>query len=256
MPPSRIPAAAGRALVVLPALCLMLAGEPAPGPAFVDTAPVLASAHSSLPSPWAAAYDQGKAETVDATTVFSDSTSIPCAPGTTDLGVHDGYHSSNKIPVRLCAVDNLRSTATESVPSSPFYIKSANAGANRHAIVNSRVSGPVQAMVRDMKAAGVSVSAFSTYRSMERQTDLCAKDPGCKVGDYELQAKPGTSNHQMGLALDFSGRRVKLPGATCAAPAKSPNDPVWKWLVAHAGDYGYRQYAAESWHWEPGATKC
>jgi hypothetical protein len=245
--------AARRALTPLAALCLVVGC-----PAWIDR-PHHADDRAIHPAALSVAgYDPGKAERVDAATVFNDSTSIPCAPGTTDLGVHDGYHQSVKIPVRLCAVDNLPNSSTESNPSSSYYIRNGKVGAKGHAIVNSRVSGPMQAMVRDMKAAGVSVRAFSTYRSMERQQALCAKDSGCPRGDYRLQARPGTSNHQMGVAIDFTMPQTKDAGASCAAPASNPNNAVWKWLSAHAGNYGFKQYAAESWHWEPltAANRC
>lgn len=190
-------------------------------------------------------------------TVLSASAPVPCAAGTTDLGIHPGYHSSARILIRLCAVSNLSSTAVESSPASSFYIKNGSVGANRHAIVNSRVSGAVYSMVRDMKATGLSVSTFSTYRSMERQTALCHKDARCRAGDYQFLAKPGTSNHQMGLAIDFTMPQTKSPGSSCAAPASSPGNPVWRWLNVHAGHYGFKQYSAEPWHWEAlAANRC
>jgi LAS superfamily LD-carboxypeptidase LdcB len=167
--------------------------------------------------------------------------------------VHDGYRSSIRVPIRLCSVSNLASGAVESDPAvRSFYIKnSRGVGANRHAIVNSRVSGAVYNMVRDMKASGLSVSADSTYRSMERQEYLCAADTRCRAGNHQFLAKPGTSNHQMGLAIDFTTMPQKgVTGATCAAPATAPNNPDWKWLNAHAAHYGFKQYAAEPWHWE------
>jgi LAS superfamily LD-carboxypeptidase LdcB len=109
-------------------------------------------------------------------------------------------------------------------------------------------------MVRDMKAAGLPISAFSTYRSMERQQSLCDGDRGgCSRGVYHSQAKPGTSNHQMGLAIDFSGMGTHAAAGTACASAST--SPVWKWLKAHAAHYGFHQYAAEPWHWEA-ASGC
>jgi hypothetical protein len=72
-----------------------------------------------------------------------DSSAIPCAPGTDDLGVHPGYVKGKKVSIRLCAVESLPSTGDESTPSSKYYVP----GADGKAIVNSRVSGAVAAMV-------------------------------------------------------------------------------------------------------------
>jgi hypothetical protein len=210
---------------LLPPLCLLLGVALTSGQAHASPVPVEANRLETVPA-----------------TVFGDSTSVPCAPGTTDLGVHDGYHSSIRIRVRLCAVN---------------YISNGRVGASGHAIVNSRVSAAVQAIVRDMKAAGLSVVAASSYRSMDHQRDLCAGDARCRAGDHRFLASPGTSNHQMGLAVDFFRPYSTRTAAGCAAPASAPGNPIWRWLHAHAAHYGLKQYSAEPWHWEAaGANRC
>ncbi|HEY9416361.1 MAG TPA: M15 family metallopeptidase [Pseudonocardia sp.] len=247
------------ALTLMTAIYVVFVAGATPAPAAADPPTVLSSALSAQPPARPAAFDPDTAPAIEVASVFSGSASVPCAAGTTDLGVHDGYHSGIKIPIRLCAVPDLPSTATESNRSSGYYVKSATAGANGHAIVNSRISGAALAMVREMKAAGLSPSTFSSYRSMERQQSLCAKDSGCPHGDYHMQAKPGTSNHQMGLAIDFDFHAAlkSPPGSTCATPASAPTNAVWKWLTAHATRYGFQQYAAEAWHWEAAsANRC
>jgi hypothetical protein len=200
------------------------------------------------------AYADPAPERSAASSVFSDSTTVRCASGTTDLGVHDGYHLGVKIPVRLCRVDNLPSTGPDSDPYNPFYLRSGTVGANGHAIVNSRVSGAVQTMVRDMKAAGLTVRAASTYRSMKHQQSLCDGNPRCRGGDHRFLARPGWSNHQMGLAIDFFQPGKTGSGVGCGAPDSDPGNPVWRWLHAHAAHYGFKQYADEAWHWEPVAV--
>lgn len=252
MPLSRDrPGAVRAALTTLTMLCLMFG---------VDLGLMSGSAQAATPvGPRRAATDAAPDAAPDTApawraSVLSGSASIACAPGTTDLGVHDGYHSSARIPVRLCAVNNLPSTAPESNPTSSFYIRNGKVGANRHAIVNSRVSRAVQTMVRDMKAAGLSPTTFSTFRSMARQQVLCADDVRCRGRNYRYLARPGTSNHQMGLAIDFTMPRTTSRTARCAAPASEPGNPVWRWLSTHAGHYGFKQYSAEPWHWEATAA--
>ena len=185
--------------------------------------------------------------------IFADSTSVACAPGTIDVGIQDGYHGGTLTKIRLCALTNLTSSSAESTPGSAYYIKNANG----LALVNSRVSAAVFAMVNDAKNSHISVSANSSFRTMAHQKALCQANAHCKKGKYDLVAKPGTSNHQMGLAIDFNGTNV-TGGGSCGARAKDPNSAIWSWLYSNASKYGYHQYSAESWHWDPttGANMC
>lgn len=49
-------------------------------------------------------------------------------------------------------------------------------------------------------------------------------------------ARPGTSQHEVGLAIDFAG-------------ASSHGTPVWQWLNAHAATFGFYNLPSEAWHW-------
>ncbi len=185
--------------------------------------------------------------------IFADSSNVPCAAGTRDVGIMDGYRSGTLTKIRLCALPNLSSTSEESRPGSAYYIQ----GANGNALVNSRVSGAVFAMINSAKRAGINISATSTFRTMAHQQALCNGNHLCRNGNYTYVARPGTSNHQMGIAIDFAGTNVK-GGTSCTSRATDPGSPVWKWLSDNAARFGYRQYAAESWHWDPlsGPTRC
>lgn len=182
--------------------------------------------------------------------VFESSENIACAPGTNDLGIHDGYNDGQVVRVRLCAIPNLPAQGRESTPGDPYYIQ----GAEGNAIVNSRVSGAVLAMVDAAKADGVTLTASSAFRSMPNQQGLFAANP-----NPNLVARPGYSNHQMGIAIDFAGTSVKNSSATtCASRQTDPGSPVWNWLSNNAIRFGFRQYSAESWHWDAstGASRC
>jgi LAS superfamily LD-carboxypeptidase LdcB len=101
------------------------------------------------------------------------------------------------------------------------------------------------------------VSANSSFRTMAHQQALCNANYNCAHGNYATVAKPGTSNHQMGLAIDFASITA-TGGSTCSARATQTNNGLWNWLKANAGAYGYRQYSAEAWHWDPttGSNMC
>lgn len=179
---------------------------------------------------------------------YTDSTGVPCANGTRDLGVHDGYVDGRLFKVRLCSLSNLPSNGQADNPGGQF----STPGADGHAIVNSRVSGAWFALVNEAKSAGVSLSANSSFRSMPHQQSLWNNNP-----DSSLVARPGHSSHQAGVAIDFAGMSV-TGGSTCATRARAPSSPGWVWLNANAHKYGFKQYSKEAWHWDalPVANRC
>ena len=72
----------------------------------------------------------------------------------------------------------------------------------------------------------------SGYRTNEQQEELFRL---FRRGRGPLAARPGTSNHQSGHALDLD---MSLPGAT-------------RWLKRHARQFGFkRTVPSERWHWE------
>jgi LAS superfamily LD-carboxypeptidase LdcB len=55
-------------------------------------------------------------------------------------------------------------------------------------------------------------------------------------------AIPGTSQHERGLAIDF----------TCNGGPIGQRDhgnPCYLWLSAHAASYGLHNLPSEAWHW-------
>src|SRR6185437_10171887 len=106
-----------------------------------------------------------------------------------------------------------------------------------YAIVICRVSGAVLAMVTAADTSGVKLTAISSFRTMAHQQALCPCD-GIHV------ARPGYSNHQMGLAIDFGGGLPSTPGPIAG-------NQFWDWLSKNAAIFGYKNYPAEAWHWSP-----
>jgi LAS superfamily LD-carboxypeptidase LdcB len=61
-----------------------------------------------------------------------------------------------------------------------------------------------------------------------------------------MAARPGTSNHGLGLAVDFAEERNGKPGVESVSPA------FVKWLDKNANRFGFfREFSsgAEPWHW-------
>lgn len=106
--------------------------------------------------------------------------------------------------------------------------------------VHSSVQGQVAQMIRDARSAGVTLSGYS-YRSPQRTAELrvingCpdvynASPSRCRIPT----ARPGTSMHERGLAIDF---RSCWRGSAC-----------FTWLSNNASKYDYKNLPSESWHW-------
>lgn len=187
--------------------------------------------------------------------VRADSTALVCSPGTKDLGEGEGYDEGRLIPVRLCAVEGLPNTGTESTQGDPYYID----GSDGLTVVNARISGAAAALVKRASKQGVDLIAGSSFRTMKKQKDLCQEDAtgGCPTGDYTLTAQPGHSSHQLGIAIDFE-QPSAIGGKTCATRASEPSSAVWRFLNKNALDFGLKQYSAEAWHWDAygGKDRC
>ncbi len=55
-------------------------------------------------------------------------------------------------------------------------------------------------------------------------------------------AKPGTSEHEKGQAIDF--------GSMCyPSGEKCPGNARWEWLTANASRFGFKPLSSEAWHW-------
>lgn len=70
-------------------------------------------------------------------------------------------------------------------------------------------------------------------------------------------APPGYSNHNRALAIDF---RTREAGREITSNFDAENLRAWQeswllaWLKAHAGEYGFKPYRVEPWHWEHSGT--
>jgi hypothetical protein len=72
-------------------------------------------------------------------------------------------------------------------------------------------------------------------------------------------AAPGFSNHQGGIAVDFSLDLKPVAGTpdakTALGASTADSDPwkeswFWRWLNRRAGEFGFIPYLPEPWHWE------
>ncbi len=105
--------------------------------------------------------------------------------------------------------------------------------------VDSRIYPELQEMFIDARAQGYGLFVREGYRTQEEQQQLMDE----KIEAYENEGKskseakklaeqwvaiPGTSEHQLGIAVDIN-----------ADTTKSSSDDVYKWLEENAHTYGF-----------------
>ncbi|MEN3316289.1 MAG: hypothetical protein V7605_2523 [Acidimicrobiaceae bacterium] len=110
--------------------------------------------------------------------------------------------------------------------------------------VASSIAGQLQALLSAAQADGISLGG-SGYRDSSsqvalRQTNGCpdiynAPASSCRVPT----ARPGSSLHEQGLAIDF----------TSGGSLLTRSSPAFAWLSANASRYGFFNLPSEPWHW-------
>jgi D-alanyl-D-alanine carboxypeptidase len=114
----------------------------------------------------------------------------------------------------------------------------------RGIVVHTSIAGPLDAMLAAAEAEGLTLTG-SGYRSHAQQIQL--RRAHCGTSDYAIYrmpssqcspptARPGTSLHEQGLAIDF---------ANCS----SHTTRCWQWLDANAARFGFFNLPSEAWHW-------
>ncbi len=115
----------------------------------------------------------------------------------------------------------------------------------QNVIVNASIAKEINDMLNASKGAGLRYSGYG-YRTYERQQELrrsngcpnvfTAPSSSCRVPT----ARPGFSNHEDGLAVDWSegGSLIRSRGTR-----------GFQWLNQNAGKYGFKNFPKEAWHW-------
>lgn len=120
----------------------------------------------------------------------------------------------------------------------------------------------IERLILDAEKDGMCIVVIGAYRSFKYQKEIYESSGEDKSGI----ALPGRSEHQTGLAADFTGcpmDRGKRDDSIERPDLADPFEdlPEYQWLVENAGRYGFVQsysednaritgYPAESWHWK------
>lgn len=157
----------------------------------------------------------------------------PADPLITDGGIAEKYGPGKVLShrIRLCIINN-----------DPNFD------------VNVSIAQNMANMVRAAQQAGINLTPVSSaYRTYDSQVDL-RRSNGCPDISFSPAsacsidtARPGESNHEEGLAIDFSGidKCPTKSGNRCVAPGNTK----WEWLEANARQYGLNPLRTEAWHW-------
>ena len=110
--------------------------------------------------------------------------------------------------------------------------------------VASSIAGQLSSLLSASRSAGLSLGGGG-YRDPAAQMALRQAHCPDPVNSPPSAcspptARPGTSLHEQGLAVDFTnnGRLIT-----------SRSDPAFQWLAANAGSYGFYNLPSEPWHW-------
>jgi hypothetical protein len=129
-------------------------------------------------------------------------------------------------------------------PVGPESTALASNGVRVHSCLVDRVRG-----LQNAAAADGIVFAGGGYRSTAQQIEL--RRAHCGTSNYAIYdmpasqchpptARPGTSLHERGLAIDFTANGASISSHSSAG---------FVWLSSHAAYYGLYNLPSEPWHW-------
>ncbi len=111
-------------------------------------------------------------------------------------------------------------------------------------VVNRRIAADLNRMVNTANLSGVKLTTtgfYPAYRTFDMQQELRVRHNCPSFYQPPNQCKPitavpGTSNHEMGEAIDFANSSTR-------------STKVYRWLAANAYKFGFYNLPSESWHW-------
>lgn len=122
--------------------------------------------------------------------------------------------------------------------------------------VSQKIAQPLEKLIHDASATGHNLMLVSGYRSYDLQVSIYNRHVS-QLGQTEadrVSARPGTSEHQTGLAAD-----VGRPDRHCELEVCFGDTPEGQWVLANAHKYGFvirypkgkesvTSYQYEPWH--------
>ena len=129
-----------------------------------------------------------------------------------------------------------------------FTVKTTNIEGYENRPFDARAADDLEAMLKDAETAGCQLYLVSAYRSVERQAALFKRKTnsflaeGFAAAEAERQAamwvaRPGTSEHNTGLAADIVS--ANWYSSHNDLTADFDTTPAFQWLSGHCAEYGF-----------------
>jgi LAS superfamily LD-carboxypeptidase LdcB len=152
------------------------------------------------------------------------------------------------VAAALAAAQAQPETSPSTITPAPGGLADVTCPGGGTITVAGAIATNVQSLLDAAAASGVMLCGGG-YRDPAAQIEL--RKANCGTSDYAIYempssqcspptARPGSSMHEQGLAIDFTcnGGGTVDSGDTC-----------FVWLSDHAGEYGLQNLPAEAWHW-------
>ena len=149
---------------------------------------------------------------------------------------------------RAASARRAASSAPRAVITPPNIVGSGEIVSVRGIQVHRNIADNLAALLSAADADGI-VLGGGGYRDSSAQ--IAVRRSNCGTSDYAVYqmppsqcspptARPGTSMHERGLAIDFTynGRVIS-----------SRSSPAFQWLSSKASSYGLYNLPSEPWHW-------
>jgi len=114
--------------------------------------------------------------------------------------------------------------------------------------VSVDIADDIDALMTEAKASNIDLDGFG-FRTNDQQVELRKRH--CGETDFDIYekspsqcdpptARPGSSRHERGLAIDFryEGRIIR-----------ERSSAGFRWLAENAAEFGLKNLPSEPWHW-------
>jgi LAS superfamily LD-carboxypeptidase LdcB len=156
------------------------------------------------------------------------------------------FTRSCRIPVALLLAVALLAVAPAPAGAAPLPMSRLTSV--RGIVVHKAIDGRIEALLAAAEADGILLSG-SGYR--DPATQIMLRRAHCGTSHYAIYempssecvpptARPGTSMHEKGRAIDFTWQGLLIT---------SHSSPAYQWLAANAARYRLYNLPSEPWHW-------
>ena len=190
----------------------------------------------AIQGPWLMEQMQKQAEHVGARVLFDIITSVDLSRRPFVLISAEGV-----CPAAPPAASLANATLDECYGGKPIQLRPAALAAYRRMVAAARADPAVAPDRRNLQI-------FSGFRDPEADAARCAEQNNC-----DGLRRAVCSPHRTGTAVDLYVGHIAGLGVDDTSPASRlhmARGPVYRWLVANAGRFGFTPYVYEPWHWE------